>query len=128
MTRNLVAARLIAVSVIVAAGCATSSPPPPHRGTTLSFGKGFPVFAGYYPADLALHHVEGTARLRICVSPNGELAGPPKIVESTGNSRLDAAAVRYAYATSGHWVMGGPKKTICPIFPLRFHEMTFGPY
>lgn len=124
LVRNRAAFCGIIAIVGFATGCVTSPPAPPRPPPPLWFKTGFPSLDGYYPADSLRNHEEGTALVGVCVSPNGQLAKPPKITRSSGSPRLDAAAIRYAYATSGHWVVtppaGGPPRIICKSFPLRF--------
>lgn len=125
MVWNRVGFRLNITAVVIitivglAAGCATRPPPPPHPLPPLWFGKGFPSLDGYYPAGSLPNREEGTALVDVCVSPNSQLARPPTIIRSTGSPRLDAAAIRFAYATSGHWVVRA-RGTVCKSFPVRF--------
>lgn len=126
MVRDGAARCMIITAVVLAAGCVTYPPPPPHPPKApLWVGTGFPSLDGYYPAESLPNHEEGTALVHICVSPNGHLAEPPKIIRSTGSPHLDAAALRFAQATSGHWVVraadGGRLTATCGSFPVRFH-------
>lgn len=66
-------------------------------------GQGFPNTADFYP-DAALRLGEqGTASVRVCVSPSGRLTSDPTIVQSSGSRRLDGGALALAKAGSGHY-------------------------
>lgn len=104
-------------------------PPPPSMRTEahvsiLSMDKGFPSLEAYYPTTSRRLGEQGTALVRICASPNGRLAQAPTMVRSSGSPRLDAAAIRFADATSGHWVVrrsdGRPTGSACSVLPVRF--------
>jgi TonB family protein len=50
----------------------------------------------YYPSASQSMQEEGLAIVRVCVTPAGRLDGKPVIQTSSGSSRLDAAALRWA--------------------------------
>ena len=87
---------------------------------------GFPLPCGFYPEVSQLLGEQGTALVKICIRTNGSLLHKPVLVKSTGSPRLDAAALRYAAATSGYWIAprrnGVPIRT-CPRMPVRFALM-----
>jgi TonB family protein len=66
----------------------------------MHLGKDFPSSEAYYPKDLAAAGIEGVAIIHYCVSAQGRLSDTPQIEESSGNSRLDDAAVELAKAGS----------------------------
>jgi TonB family protein len=52
----------------------------------------------YYPSNLIRDGVEGSAGVRVCVDANGARQGDPVIETSSGNSQLDAGALKIARA------------------------------
>ena len=66
-----------------------------------------PNSAAYYPPDLIRNGVQGDAQVRACVDEAGRLAGAPALEHSSGNARLDHAALsiaregRYARSVRG---------------------------
>ncbi|HEY0745737.1 MAG TPA: energy transducer TonB [Steroidobacteraceae bacterium] len=86
-------------------------------------GIGFPSTNDFYP-DPAIHRgEEGAATLRTCVDVKGRLASEPTIIQSTGNVRLDDAALRLAKAGSGHYratTENGQPVDSCYAFRIRF--------
>ncbi len=50
----------------------------------------------YYPSQSLSLQEQGTAVVRVCVTPAGKLDGRPAIESSSGSSRLDAAALSWA--------------------------------
>ena len=95
-----------------------------HSGyTPPSMKTGFPLPCGFYPVIAQLLHKQGTALVRVCIGKNGRLLHKPTITRSSGSSRLDAAALRYASATSGHWRPerhDGVPINFCAQLPVRF--------
>lgn len=96
-----------------------------HRGyTPLSMiRRRFPSMCGFYPQIAELLGVQGTAFVRICIDTHGQLLHPPTLRRSCGNALLDAAAVRYAAATSGDWRPerhNGVPINFCATLPVRF--------
>ncbi len=87
---------------------------------------GFPLPCGFYPQVSQLLGEQGTALVKLCIRTNGSLLHKPVLVKSTGSPRLDAAALRYAAATSGYWIAprrkGVPVRT-CQRMPVRFALM-----
>ena len=67
----------------------------------------------------------------ICLDSSGKLSRPPLISRSSGNQRLDAAALRYVEATSGHWKVGqknGRPIPYCGVYPVRFGQTDLTTY
>lgn len=50
----------------------------------------------YYPAISIRMSEEGAAIVRVCVDAHGALQGVPRVTDTSGHSRLDAAAVAWA--------------------------------
>jgi protein TonB len=50
----------------------------------------------YYPYASRTLQEEGIATVRVCVAPTGKLEGSPVIQTSSGSTRLDAAALKWA--------------------------------
>jgi TonB family protein len=66
-------------------------------------GAGFPDTADFYPS-LSIHlGEEGMSTVRVCVDSKGALTSNPATVRSSGNTRLDEAALKLALAGSGHY-------------------------
>lgn len=100
----------------------SSSPPHPPTHTSLRTGPGWPPVSAYYPQAAQRLGVEGTASVRVCVNPSGRVSSA-SIAQSSGSPLLDRAALRYARATSGHWVpaeRGGRAAAGCTTLPVRF--------
>lgn len=102
-----------------------------HSGyTPPSMKSGFPQPCGFYPVIAQLLHKQGTALVRICIGKNGQILDKPTITRTSGSSRLDAAALRYATATSGHWRPerhDGVPINFCAQLPVRFALTTPAP-
>jgi TonB family protein len=65
----------------------------------------------------------GVAAVKVCVDGKGRLASAPAIAQSSGISRLDAAALRLAVAGSGHYrasTANGIPVADCFPFRIRF--------
>ena len=61
--------------------------------------------------------------MKLCIGAGGRLVGDPQIQRSSGSSRLDQAAMRYARATSGHFepeTRNGAAVTVCTALPIKF--------
>jgi len=104
----------------------TMQPGAAAQMTPLHPGRGLPNPSDYYPVASRRLGEQGTATVKVCVDPHGHLAAPPSIVESSGSSRLDDAALQYATDSSGHWrpaTRNGIPITACSNMPIRF-QMT----
>ena len=91
-------------------------------------GSGFPATQSYYPQASQRLGEEGTAYVDICIGPNGRVTRPPTIAKSSGSPRLDRAALRYARATSGHWIpekRNGTPISMCSQLPVKFQLNDF---
>lgn len=79
------------------------APPPapaPRRVVTrpAALARNFPNSQDYYPPASQRLNEEGTTLMESCVGPNGQLVQEPKVLKSSGHTRLDEAAVRLAKA------------------------------
>ncbi|HEV2269533.1 MAG TPA: energy transducer TonB [Steroidobacteraceae bacterium] len=102
-----------------------AAPPPPSvPGTPLrAIAKDFPSTDEYYPDASRRLGEQGTALVKLCIGAGGRVIGDPAIQRSSGSSRLDQAAVRYAKATSGHFdpeTRNGQAVTVCTALPIKF--------
>jgi protein TonB len=97
--------------------------PAPVRVTQLSIRGALPPTDDYYPDASRRLGEQGTALVKLCIGPGGRVTGTPAIQRSSGSSRLDQAALRYALATSGHFspeTRNGIAVTVCTALPIRF--------
>jgi protein TonB len=81
-------------------------PPPPARQVVRvggGPGKNFPSTDDYYPPASARLGESGTATVHVCTDPKGKLTEDPKVLETSGSSRLDEGALRLAKAASGRY-------------------------
>lgn len=98
--------------------------PAPERVTPLSaIARDFPSTDEYYPDASRRLGEQGTALVKLCIGAGGKVVGDPSIQRTSGSSRLDEAAVRYAKATSGHFnpeTRNGVPVTVCTALPIKF--------
>jgi protein TonB len=97
--------------------------PAPVHVTPLSIRGALPPTDDYYPDASRRLGEQGTALVKLCIGPGGRVTGTPAIQKSSGSSRLDQAALRYALATSGHFspeTRNGTAVTVCTALPIRF--------
>ena len=107
-----------------------AAPPAPTAVTysPLSPAGDFPATQDYYPQSSQRLGEQGTALVEVCVGPNGQLSAEPRILRSSGSPRLDRAALRYARATSGHWIpekANGRPINYCGHLPIKFQLNDF---
>jgi protein TonB len=99
-------------------------PAAPVRTTPLSaIQNDFPSTDQYYPDASRRLGEQGTALVKLCIGAGGRVVGDPSVERSSGSSRLDEAAVRYAKATSGHFnpaTRDGVAFTQCVSLPIKF--------
>jgi TonB family protein len=98
---------------------------PPHVVKQVPGGPraGFPDTADFYPSISIYLAEQGSATVRVCVDTEGRLTSDPTTVKSSGNSRLDAAALRLAKAGSGFYrasTEDGRPVNSCYPFGIRF--------
>ena len=97
--------------------------PAPVRVTPLSVRGSLPPTDDYYPDASRRLGEQGTALVKLCIGQGGRVVGQPSIQKSSGSSRLDQAALRYALATSGHFspeTRNGQVVTVCRALPIKF--------
>lgn len=82
--------------------------PPPRIDPIHLVGKHrLPNTEDFYPPHLIRLGVEGATNIRICVDESGRRQGDPTVIESSGDARLDEAALtvgragRYARSARG---------------------------
>jgi protein TonB len=81
-----------------------------------------PSSEDYYPAASKRAEEQGTTTIKACVDAKGRVIGDPKVVISSGFSRLDEGAVklakagRYQPGTTG----GQPQAESCVSFRVKF--------
>ncbi|HEX4266271.1 MAG TPA: TonB family protein [Steroidobacteraceae bacterium] len=101
-----------------------AAPPAPVSTTPLSaIQNDFPSTDQYYPDASRRLGEQGTALVKLCIGGGGRVVGTPAIERSSGSSRLDEAALRYAKATSGHFrpaTRNGQAFTQCVSLPIKF--------
>jgi periplasmic protein TonB len=101
-----------------------AAPAAPVRVTPLqAIASDFPSTDSYYPDASRRLGEQGTALVYMCIGAGGRVVGDPRIARSSGSSRLDGAALRYARATSGHFrpeTRNGEAVTVCTNLPIKF--------
>ncbi|MGB6488632.1 MAG: energy transducer TonB [Steroidobacteraceae bacterium] len=101
-----------------------AAPAAPVATTPLqAIQDGFPPTDQYYPDASRRLGEQGTALVKLCIGTGGRVIGDPSVTRSSGSSRLDEAAIRYAKATSGHFkpaTRGGVAFTECVSLPIKF--------
>jgi periplasmic protein TonB len=102
-----------------------AAPAPVSVATTplQAIQDGFPPTDQYYPDASRRLGEQGTALVKLCIGTGGRVIGDPSVTRSSGSSRLDEAALRYAKATSGHFkpaTRGGVAFTECVSLPIKF--------
>ena len=111
-----------AITVVKKVVRAAPAPAPVHV-TPLSIRGALPPTDDYYPDASRRLGEQGTALVKLCIGAGGRVVGSPAIQKSSGSSRLDQAALRYALATSGHFspeLRNGTPVTVCTALPIRF--------
>ncbi|MGH8297789.1 MAG: energy transducer TonB [Steroidobacteraceae bacterium] len=97
--------------------------PAPARVTGISVRGALPPTDDFYPDASRRLGEQGTALVKLCIGAGGRVVGVPAIARSSGSSRLDQAAIRYANATSGHFnpaTRNGVAFTQCVSLPIKF--------
>lgn len=98
-------------------------PAPMTKHVAGGFGPGFPNTEDYYPSISKQLGEEGASAIQVCVNAGGRLVADPTLVASSGNVRLDGAALRLAKAGSGHYrpdTEDGQPMQSCFAFRIRF--------
>ncbi len=106
----------------------TVAPPRPvHRAVTVSASldqSHSPSTDDYYPPVSRRLNEQGTTVVYACASPDGRVAGLPRVSKSSGSPRLDEAAVKWAAHARYHpGTSDGRPIQSCTYFKVRF-ELT----
>lgn len=112
-----------AITVVKKVVRAAPAPAPVHVTPLQAIARDFPSTDDYYPDASRRLGEQGTALVKLCIGAGGRVIGDPAIQKSSGSSRLDQAAVRYAKATSGHFrpeTRNGEAVTVCTALPIKF--------
>jgi len=112
-----------AITVVKQVVRAAPAPAPVHVTPLRAIPRDFPSTNSYYPDASRRLGEQGTALVKMCIGAGGRVIGQPAIQRSSGSSRLDAAALRYARATSGHFqpeTRNGQPVTVCTALPIKF--------
>ena len=75
----------------------------------------------FYPASARRAEIQGVTTVRMCVGANGRMSQEPTVANSSGNTSLDQAALRWS--RRARWSPGtedGNPVEICPSFNVRF--------
>ena len=83
--------------------------------------KHSPSTDDYYPPTSRRMNEAGTATINTCLDENGKIAGDPTVQKSSGSSRLDEAAVRWAsHARFTSGTLNGKSVAGCTLFLVTF--------
>jgi TonB family protein len=94
----------LAAAVLAAGGLAGCADTPPASEPQILTGPGFPSPGSFYPPEALRAAQDGTVAVHVCLDTQGRLQGAPAVSASSGNSLLDAAALRLAQAGSGQYL------------------------
>jgi TonB family protein len=86
-------------------------------------GDGFPAARDFYPQASRLAGESGSPTVHVCVWPSGNVSGVPTVKLTSGNPRLDEAALALARAGSGHYkpdTEDGKPVSSCFVFSVSF--------
>lgn len=111
------------VALLLIACSATTNAAATVAGTPVRFGPGTPSPNDYYPDASRRLGEQGAATVRACVDTTGQLSRTPQIVTSSGNARLDGAALAFTRGASGHFIpatVDGRAAADCFQFSVRF--------
>lgn len=100
-------------------------PPPPPRKIVRTAArldiKHSPSTDDYYPPTSRRLNEQGTATVYTCFGPDGRASGTPKLQRSSGSSRLDEAAVKWAsHARAEPATEDGKPTAGCVPFAVKF--------
>ena len=104
---------------------APPAPPPPpapvNRVPARLDTKHSPSTDEYYPPTSRRMGEQGTATVNVCSSADGHVAGEPKVQHSSGSTRLDEAAVKWAsHARFLPGTENGKPVEACTAFNVKF--------
>jgi periplasmic protein TonB len=112
-----------AITVVKHVMRAAPAPAPAHITPLRAIARDFPSTDSYYPDASRRLGEQGTVLVKMCIGAGGRVVGQPSVERSSGSSRLDQAALRYARATSGHFApetRNGVPVTVCTALPIKF--------
>lgn len=99
-------------------------PPPPRADVRTSVRldvKHSPSTDDYYPPTSRRMNETGTSLVHICWGADGKVTGDPKVAKSSGSSRLDEAAERWAsHARLTPGTLNGVPQPGCSDLPVTF--------
>ena len=75
----------------------------------------------FYPASARRAEIQGVTTVRMCVGADGKMSQEPTVANSSGNTSLDEAALKWS--RRARWSPGtedGTPIEICPSFNVRF--------
>jgi protein TonB len=75
----------------------------------------------FYPASARRAEIQGVTTVRMCIGPDGKMSQEPTVANSSGNSSLDEAALKWS--RRARWSPGtedGAPIESCPSFNVRF--------
>ncbi len=89
-----------AITNVTTKHVAPQPPPAPPRKITRTYARldirHSPPTDDYYPPTSRRLGEQGTATVYTCFGPDGRVSGAPRVQRSSGSSRLDEAAVKWA--------------------------------
>ena len=91
-----------AITVVKRVVRAAPPPAPAHVTALSAIQNDFPSTDQYYPDASRRLGEQGTALVKLCIGSGGRVVGDPSIERSSGSSRLDEAALRYARTGGPH--------------------------
>jgi TonB family protein len=97
--------------------------PPAVPATPIRVRGSLPATDDYYPEASRRLGEQGSGLVKLCIGPGSRLEGTPQVMKSTGSSRLDAAAVRYAEASAKDLApatRNGQAVSSCVQLPIKF--------
>lgn len=116
------AAQTHAITIVKRVVRAAPAPAPVRVTPLQAIQRDFPSTDSYYPDASRRLGEQGTTLVHLCIGPGGRVSNT-SVARSSGSSRLDEAALRYAQATSGHFrpeTRNGVAVTVCTQLPVKF--------
>jgi protein TonB len=96
-------------------------PPPVSRTRAMLDQKHSPSTEDYYPPTSRRMGEQGITNVNVCVGGDGKINGMPKVEKSSGSTRLDEAAVKWAsHARFTPATENGKAVEACTAFAVKF--------